>query len=591
MINIIKKIIENTIYIIKEIWGFDKKLVIIIICSIPVAVILSVLDLYSPAIIIGALKNSTKVKDLVLIILALLSIKNIMYLFNNYINSIKNVSEHKMVLHFISILAEKKMDVDYDSLESPEIKLKAEKANQATSSNHTDAMQIQNTIASLCTNLLKFVIYSGVLCMLNPIIILVLLITAGLEYITIICIDSYENKTKDKRVQVSRKLWYVANISDNYSAAKDIRLFGLKGWLSNLSNIYLKEHKSIFNKLAKRKILFSLLDLLIILLRDGLAYWYLFSKIFSGELSVGEFVLYFSAISQFVEILGNVVFSFEGIQKASYQITDIREYLGLKNKFNRNKGPDIPKGNTIIELKNVSFKYPNSDDYILHNLNLKIHENENIALVGMNGAGKTTLIKILTGMYVPTEGYITINNIPINDYNRDEYYKLFSAVFQKISILPVSIADNITIGKTEEDKLHSCIHNAGITKMISSLKNGYNTLLNKEINYDATELSGGEKQKLMLARALYKNGPIFVLDEPTAALDPIAECIIYEKYNSFTNNKSSIFISHRLASTKFCDKIVLLEDGVVAEYGSHDELMEKGGKYAKMYEIQSQYYR
>ena len=326
------------------------------------------------------------------------------------------------------------------------------------------------------------------------------------------------------------------------------------------------------------------------MLRDGFAYWYLLTRIISGHINAGEFVLYFTAISQFVDILGSVVFSFENIQKASYQISDIREYLNLENNFNHEESAITPGENIVIELKDVSYRYPGAENDTLHKMNLTVKENENVALVGTNGAGKTTLIKLIMGMYIPTSGEIFINNIPMSQYNIDDYYKVFSAVFQKITILPISIADNITIGKEDAEKLGECIQKADLERKIDSLKKGTQTLMIKEVNEGATEFSGGEKQKLMLARALYKDGGTYILDEPTAALDPLAESKVYEKYNSFTENKSSIFISHRLASTKFCDVIVFLENGQIEEYGTHDELMKFDGKYRKMYELQSQYY-
>lgn len=591
MFKMIDELNKNMKYIFREMWKFDKNLVIIIFSCIPISVIISILDLYTPSIVIGTLTREKNVTIMFLTIFFLFFIKNIMLLINNYFSSKKNVSEHKMVLHFISVIAEQKMNVDYDSLENPDIKLKAEKANQAISNNHTDAMQIQNTFAALFINLLNFAIYSTVLCMLNPLLIVLLLVTAAIEYVTIICIDDYENKTKDARVQVSRKLWYVSSISENYSAAKDIRLFGLKGWLQNLSSIFIKEHKAIYNKLARRKIIFTFIDLFVILIRDGFSYWYLITRIMHGQIDVAQFVLYFSTISQFVDILGDVVFSFEGIQRASYQITDIREYLSLEDKFYRGEGVCVPKDSVVVELNNVCYRYPNAQEDTIHNINLKIKENENIALVGLNGAGKTTLIKLIMGMYTPTKGEILINGSAVNKYNRDEYYKLFSAVFQKISVLPISIGKNVMIDDNDISKLEVCLKKADLEKKIRTLRQGYNTLLNKEINTSATELSGGEKQKLMLARALYKNGGVYVLDEPTAALDPIAESQIYEKYNSFTQDKSSIFISHRLASTKFCDRILYLENGTIVEQGTHEELMGRNSKYRELFEMQSQYYR
>jgi ABC-type multidrug transport system fused ATPase/permease subunit len=230
----------------------------------------------------------------------------------------------------------------------------------------------------------------------------------------------------------------------------------------------------------------------------------------------------------------------------------------------------------------------------LRNLSFKIKKGEKIAIVGNNGAGKTTLVKLLSALYQPSGGSIKINGKNIAEYNRDEYYTLISPVFQDIYLFPVSIAQNIALCEESDinnDKLSQAIRFAGLQEKIESLPDGYNTPLIKSVVDNAIELSGGEKQKLALARALYKNGLMLILDEPTATLDPIAENEIYLKYNEFSKDKTSIFISHRLASTRFCDRIFFLDDGNIAETGSHDELMAQKGKYAEIFSIQSHYYR
>ena len=213
--------------------------------------------------------------------------------------------------------------------------------------------------------------------------------------------------------------------------------------------------------------------------------------------------------------------------------------------------------------------------------------------MGINGAGKTTLVKLLCGLYIPTEGEVRLNGISVTDYNILYYYSLFSVVFQDMYLLPVTIAEFIASDNTniEEEKVHYVLRLAGLEQKIQSLPKGIHSHLMKGVFDDSIELSGGEKQKLMFARALYKNAPVVVLDEPTAALDPIAENELYQKYGNLTQGKTSIYISHRLASTRFCDRIVLIDNKTIAESGSHEELMKTGGKYAKMFEIQSQYYK
>ena len=280
----------------------------------------------------------------------------------------------------------------------------------------------------------------------------------------------------------------------------------------------------------------------------------------------------------------------------SLDISIIREFIEYHEPFSLDDGREIspdPMGKYEIALENVSFKYPGSEKYILKNVNLTLHAGEKLAVVGLNGAGKTTIVKLLCGFYDPTEGRVTLNGTDIRELRRRDYYKMFSAVFQSFSLLASTVAANVAQSEDDIDmqRVRDCAAMAGLTEKIESLPQGYDTLMNRDVYEDAIMLSGGETQRLMLARALYKNSPIIMLDEPTAALDPIAEAELYEKYGDMTSGKSSVYISHRLASTRFCDRILFIEDGGIAEQGTHDELLAKGGRYAELFEVQSRYYK
>lgn len=306
-------------------------------------------------------------------------------------------------------------------------------------------------------------------------------------------------------------------------------------------------------------------------------------------------MLYFTAITSLSNTLTGFADHFNNIHKYDLQVTELRKSEKITSSRNRGKGIPVPHDRIDIEFKNVSFRYPNAENDTIRNISFRIRPGEKVALVGINGAGKTTIVKLLCGLYLPTEGEILLNGHPVNNYNIREYYSLFSAVFQDINLMPISIAENIACTTEKENidrsRVMRALEEAGIGEKIKSLRDGIDTLYNKEVNPEAADFSGGEKQKLALARAIYLSRPMLVLDEPTSALDPIAENEMYLQFDKITENQTALFISHRLASTRFCDKILHLESGKIIEEGTHAQLMEKGGKYAEMFRLQSQYYQ
>ena len=330
--------------------------------------------------------------------------------------------------------------------------------------------------------------------------------------------------------------------------------------------------------------------------RNGLAYYFLLRQTLAGGMGAGDFLLCFSAVGAYAEQLNGVLAELGTLRRQSLDLCVIREYLELPEPFRMEGGkplPECPDGKYELRLENVSFRYPGAEADTLHGIDLTVHPGERLAVVGLNGAGKTTLVKLLCGFYDPTEGRVLLNGEDIREFNRQEYYTLFTAVFQKFSVLEATLEENVaqTREGIDEARVRECLEKAGLTERVAALPDGLKTHIGRQVFEDGVLLSGGEMQRLMLARALYKNAPILLLDEPTAALDPIAENDIYQKYAAMTVGRTSVFISHRLASTRFCDRILLIDGGAIAEQGSHEELLARGGKYAGLFEVQSKYYR
>jgi ABC-type multidrug transport system fused ATPase/permease subunit len=473
---------------------------------------------------------------------------------------------------------------------------KQQKASKTINSDESATQSILNDINETAAGIINMIALSAILTAINPILLFVITALTLVQHGIHRAGNYWDYKHEDKWALFYRKLGYIDNISGDFERAKDIRLYNLKTWLRDIFSAELRKYIKWEKTAEKHAYVFFDVSYAVIylLICNGISFAYLIINVLNASITIADAVFYFSAIGAFTNALTGIMFSIRELNKNSLSICHLREFLDIADYANRDAGIELPASAPEIEFKNVSFTYPKADCQTLKNISFTIKKGERVAIVGRNGAGKTTLVKLLTGLYRTSEGVVLINGNEINKYNRDKYYTLISAVFQDIYLFPVSISQNIALCEENticEDKLTASIQFAGLDKKIDSLPKKHDTLLLKSVVENAIELSGGEKQKLALARALYKDGLLLILDEPTAALDPIAENEIYLQYNQFAQDKTSIFISHRLSSTRFCDRILFLEDGKITESGSHDDLMKLNGKYAEIFNIQSYYYR
>lgn len=507
-------------------------------------------------------------------------------------NKIQLGKQRNIYFKFSMKLNEKRFDTDYENRENPETKTLFQRAFNAVNNFY----QFYNRIAYLITNVFTILGWSAILCTLSPWLILIILAPTFAYYKTIAYKIKWYTSREKIFAEIDRKISYANEASRDFQNAKDIRLYNMEGWFSKLMRDFAEKRLWWYKKHGSMEFKNGFIMIAIVAIRDLASYGFIVFNVIRGELTPGDFMVYFSSISAIANSFYSLLDNYGNIEWQSFYISWYREYLEIPDKTNRGQGKPLPKEKFDIRFENVSYQYGGADSPTLKDLNFTIKTGEKIAIVGNNGAGKTTLVKLICGLYQATDGEIYINDIPINEYNRDELYTLSSAVFQDIHIMPANIAENIAMSdQYNEDDLKYAIAHSGIEEKINSLPDGMNTYLMRSVYDNAIDLSGGETQKLALARALYKQktrgSKILLLDEPTAALDPIAEQNMYLEYARFSKGKTSVFISHRLASTRFCDRIFYLEDGKITETGTHKELLEKGGEYAKIYELQSMYYK
>ncbi len=501
----------------------------------------------------------------------------------------------KMNAFFLHMITMKGLTTDYKNQENEEFRKLQSESFASCNGNFSYYAQTYDAAVLFFSNLLGFVAFAGILLTLNPLLILFLFITTFVSYLIHRKITKWVDKNNGEKVLYEQKMQYIVQASNDMQAAKDIRLYHMTTWLDQVYRENLSGLLGWYRKYTAKLFGVSALDSSLTVLREGVTYFVLVHMIWKNSISVAEFVLYFNVVAGFSTWLSSMLGQLNHLESLSLAMNRFRSYLEYPEGYQREGGISVKKSALpkTITLENVSYRYEEEGEDILKNVSLTCNPGEHLAVVGLNGAGKTTLVKLISGLIEPTQGRVLYDGVDIREYNRKEYYRLFGAVFQDYSILPVTIeeivAEDIT-GNVDAKRVEECLKQAGLFDKVASLKQGCKSRFDKAFWDDGISFSGGEMQKLLLARALYKQSPVVILDEPTAALDPIAENKLYESYNEMMKDKTTVFISHRLASTRFCSRILLVDHGKILEEGTHEELLEKKGKYYELFETQAKYY-
>lgn len=586
--------VQNIGWMVKIAWNSRKRVLLFCVLTAMLEVLLNLTQLYIAPEVLARVEQKSPMWMLLTTIgvftVALFLING----FKEYVKQNTLFARIDVRSAIIAKVAKKCNMTSYpNTLDADFIKMR-EKAHLACEGNNQATEHIWQTLTMLLKNIGGLIIYLTILSRIDAVLLLVVIATCFAGFFVSRYTNNWRYARRDEEEQYFQKKYYLRNKSESVELAKDIRIFGLQNWLNELldqiHNLYLD-----FSLRCERvEVLADITEVILTVARNGIAYIYLINMALNEGLSVSEFLLYFTAVTTFTTWVMGILQEMSALHKESLDISRLREFLDYPEPFKFENGEEIPAAeNYELKLVNVSFRYPGAETDTIHGLNLTVCPGEKLAIVGLNGAGKTTLVKLLCGLIDPTEGAVLLNGKDIRDFNRRSYYDLFSAVFQEFSVLDVTVAEQIaqTTVNIDYDKIADCVEKAGLTSTIEKLPKGLETHVGREVHLDGVLFSGGQTQRLMLARALYKNGPILLLDEPTAALDPIAENDIYMKYSEMTSGKTSLFISHRLASTRFCDRIIFVADGGIKEEGTHESLLALGGEYANLFEVQSRYYQ
>lgn len=585
---------QNVCFMVRTAWEKRRRVLILCIVIAAIQVALNLVQLYVTPEILTKVEHGAPVWELSKTIGFFTAALFFLQGAAAYCDAIRMPAEIDVRSAIVRMISRKSSETSYPNVHDPKILKLENQAQRATSGNDDAAEHIWRTLTDLLANLGGFAVYLLLLSRLNLFLILLVILTATADFFVSHYISEWEYRHREERENYDKELYYFLDQPRQVRLAKEIRVFGLAPWLRELRDKSMKALSAFITRREKTYLRANAADVALTLLRNGIAYAYLIRQTLAQGWSASTFLLYLTAVSGAATWVTGILTQCNQLHKESIDLSKIQEYLNVPEPFQFEGGAQPPAASGYeLRLENVSFRYPDTEKDILKQMNLTIHPGEKLAVVGLNGAGKTTMVMLLCGFYDPTEGRVLLNGQDIREFDRRQYYRLFSAVFQGFSILDTTIAECVaqTAENIDIEKVSRALARAGLTETIAKFPHGVNTHFGRDVYLDGVQLSGGQTQRLMLARALYKDGPILILDEPTAALDPIAENDIYQKYSDMTAGKTSVFISHRLASTRFCDRILFIADGGIAEEGTHQELMAKGGAYAELFAVQSRYYQ
>lgn len=576
-----------------------------------VAISLPLLNARLPKLVLQGLEERWELRRFAAVLLLLVAVLAVANMLQAALKAYMRRMQGPFEDDFNLRLLKKRLRVDYEILESRQFNEDAHAVYDSLYRPHSvvrDGSMIWQQSLTAAGGLL---LYGLILLRQSPLVPLLVLVPALLVFLLKRKAMRRDHELRPAADEAARKMRYVEERGWDLQAGKDIRMYDLGGWLLGILKRERKTGETNVRLWENGYFAANLCDAFLCFVRDAGAYLYFILQIVQGSLPVSDFVWYISVVASCQQACSAFLENVELLGRLSFDYSRLRLFLesGEGDIFQGTGAGAERRGKKVgtdsasssrgkeavgIELEHVSFTYPGSRVPTLKDLNLAIRPGEKIALVGLNGAGKSTLVKLLCGLYRPTSGTIRVGGRPLSSFGREEYFSMIAAVFQDVKLLPLTIAQNVASDNGEDidrQRVRQCLSLAGLWEMVDGLPQKEDTPLGRGVLDDGIDLSGGERQKVWMARAFYKEASILILDEPTAALDPIAENEIYTGFHEIIGNKTALFISHRLSACRFSKEILVFENGNVVQRGSHEELAEQEGLYRRMWQAQAQYYQ
>lgn len=590
VINSMAKKRKNIEYILRYIWKTEKKYVLYGIPKILLDAIRPFVMVIFPKIIIDKLMYSDSkslAEDVLLVILLMTSINMIISMLLPVLNNCMTNAFNSFTCKHTLNIAKKIMSLEYKNVEDPKVLDLFQR-----SKNVDYCEEMFTAIANIISNVITSV---GLVAILLQLQIGVIFVIALVVLVNVLCnkkTQQYNYKWHVDAAPYNRTAEYLMSVMHGFEYGKEIRIYNLEDYLSKkyetFSNKYLRALYNITIKFLKLNLITSLINVL----QEGALYAYLAFRVIKTKLTIGSFTMLLTSVKSLTECLISISGSIVSLAKCSYYIDEFCHIMSLPEQKLLGKKDVSDCDEFVIEFKDVSFKYPNTEMYVLKNIDAKISCKDKLSVVGTNGSGKTTFIKLMLRLYEPTSGVILLNGVNIQEIDYNQYIKLFASVFQDYKLFAYSVNENIAMSEDVDEALAELVtKQTKLQDKINSLPEKGDTIMYRFLDQKGIELSGGEKQKLVISRALYKQTPILILDEPTAALDPLMEYEIYKCINETITDKCVVFISHRLSITKYCNNILVFDMGRIIQQGTHEELMKQEGKlYYEMYSKQAEFY-